>query len=113
MPPDRDQAALLDIAKASRTILDFIRGLGEQDFLQDAKTQSAVIHQLLIVGEATKRLSAAFRAAHSDIPWARIARMRDLMIHHYAGVRPAEVWRAADTDVPALLKLLEPLLPKE
>ena len=37
-------------------------------FLGDRKSQSAVLHQLVIIGEATKRLSEEFRTLHHQIP---------------------------------------------
>ena len=111
MPPDRDQAVILDILTAGKLILDFRKGLDQAGFLEDRKTQSAVIHQLLIIGEASKRLSPAFKSAHPGVPWDDIARMRDKMIHHYEGVNRHEVWNAVARDVPALLAYLEPLAP--
>jgi len=113
MPPERDAATLLDIVTAARLILEFMEGLDYPRFEADAKTQSAMIHQFLIIGEATKRLSDPFTTAHVEIPWTAIARMRDKMIHHYEAVDLREVWRAAETDVPSLLASLEPLLPPE
>jgi len=81
-------------------------------FLQDIKTQSAVLHQLMVMGEAVKRLSQDFRSHHPEIPWALVAGMRDKLIHGYDIVDLHEVWRTADVvDVPGLLSLLEPLLP--
>ncbi|MBE3069798.1 MAG: DUF86 domain-containing protein [Planctomycetes bacterium] len=111
MPLDRDPAAVLDIVTAARLILEFKRGMDFATFASDAKTLSAIIHQLLIIGEATKRLSAEFKAAHPAIPWQDVARMRDKMIHHYEEVNRREVWRAAETDIPALLDALAPLRP--
>jgi len=58
MPLNLDQDALIDIAAAARRALRFAAGMDRDAFLADDKTQSAVIHQLLILGEATKRLSA-------------------------------------------------------
>ena len=107
-----DQAILLDMVTAARLILRFRMGLDLEGFLADIKTQSAVCHQVLILGEAVKRLSAGFRSAHPEIPWSRIAKMRDKMIHQYEVVDPEEVWKAAEVDVPALLAALEPLLSK-
>jgi len=66
----------------------------------------------MIMGEAVKRLSSDFRARHSEIPWGLIAGMRDKLIHGYDIVDLDEVWRTAVVDVPDLLSLLEPLLPK-
>jgi uncharacterized protein with HEPN domain len=50
----RDEAHLLDILKAARLAVEF-KGAGEKaEFLADAKTQSAVLHQLLIIGEQSR-----------------------------------------------------------
>src|SRR5437899_9126453 len=98
----RDEAVLLDILKAANLATEFVRGFDKASFLADAKTQSAVLHQLLVIGEATKRLSEAFRNQHSTIPWSAIARMRDILIHHYDTVDLDEVWKTANTDVPVL-----------
>lgn len=107
----RDSAALLDIARAARLVIEFTGGMGHDAFLQDAKTQSAVLHQFLILGEAVKRLSGEFCAGHPDIPWALIAGMRDKLIHEYNEVDLNEVWRTVQRDVPDLLRYVEPLRP--
>jgi uncharacterized protein with HEPN domain len=107
----RDSAALLDIVKAARLVIEFTGGMDQDTFLQDAKTQSAVLHQLLILGEAVKRLSGEFRASHPAIPWALIAGMRDTLIHEYNAVDLYEVWRTAQRDVPELLRYVEALIP--
>jgi uncharacterized protein with HEPN domain len=111
MPPDRDPATILDIVLAGRRIGDFVSGQDFEDFSADLKTQSAVLLQLLIIGEAAKRLSAAFREQHSEIPWSDIMRMRDKLIHHYEEVDLGLVWKAVRKDVPELLTLLKPLIP--
>jgi uncharacterized protein with HEPN domain len=108
----RDEAILLDIARAARLVLEFKGGLDRTAFLEDIKTQSAVLHQLMVMGEAVKRLSTDLRNRHPEIPWALIAGMRDNLIHGYDIVDLDEVWKTADADVPAMLSLLEPLLPK-
>jgi uncharacterized protein with HEPN domain len=64
----RDDATLLDIARAAHLIQTFIAGIAKDDFLVDQKTQSAVLHQLTILGEAVKRLSRAFRDQHPILP---------------------------------------------
>jgi uncharacterized protein with HEPN domain len=108
----RNAAVLLDIARAGRLVLEFKRGTDKATFLQDLKTQSAVLHQLMIMGEAVKRLSSDFRAEHSEIPWSLVAGMRDKLIHGYDIVDLDEVWKTAEADVPELLHSIEPLLPK-
>ncbi len=69
------------------------------------------MHQLLILGEAVKRLSDAFRNSHSELPWQMMAGMRDVLIHHYDGVDIDEVWNTVRKDLPKLLQIVEPLIP--
>lgn len=107
----RDNATLLDIAKAARLVLEFKQGFDRSAFLNDAKTQSAILHQLLILGESVKRLSDEFRARHPQIPWRLIAGMRDKLIHDYDDVDLDEVWRVAEWDIPQLIQMIEPFLP--
>ena len=106
-----DDAALLDIVRAMRLLIDFRGEADKAAFLADAKTQAAVIHQLLIVGEAVKRLSDDFRQEHPSVPWRMIAGMRDILIHQYVAVDLHEVWKTAQSDIPRLLAYLEPLIP--
>jgi uncharacterized protein with HEPN domain len=76
----RDEAHLLDILKAARLAIEFA-GPARAGFVEDAKSQSAAIHQLMVIGEAVKRLSPEFRQAHPEIPWKLIAGTRDKLIH--------------------------------
>jgi uncharacterized protein with HEPN domain len=109
----RDEATLLDISEAARRILQFKEGLSLESFLADVKTQSAMTHQFMIIGEAAKRLTPEFTSHHPAIPWQAMARMRDKLIHQYEAVDPYEVWKAAEKDIPELLSFLGPLLPAE
>ena len=109
----RDDVVLLDIEKAGRLVVTFAHGMTKDAFLEDIKTQSSVLYQLTVIGEAVKRLSQDFRAQHSEIPWALIAGMRDHLIHGYDIVDWDEVWKTTTQDVPDLLIRLEPFLPKQ
>ena len=106
----QDEVILLDIIRAANLAVNFKEGLDKEDFLQDLKTQSAVLHQLLVMGEAVKRLSMEFREQHPHIPWKLMAGMRDVLIHGYDIVDLNEVWKTVEIDVPQLLPQLEALL---
>ncbi len=109
----RDETTLLDIEKAVRLVLVFVQDMEKEQFFQDVKTQSAVLHQLTVLGEAVKRLSRPFRHQHPAIAWSLIAGMRDHLIHGYDTVDLDEVWNTVVRDIPALLIQLEPLLPPD
>lgn len=101
-----DEVTLLDIITAGKRIEQFVAGCDRDGFLRDIKSQSAVLHQLLIIGEAAKRLSAAFRDGRPSVPWRQIAGMRDKLIHGYDAVDLEEVWKTVSADVPALVREL-------
>ncbi len=106
-----DEIIMLDIIHAARLAMDFKQGLDKTEFLEDIKTQSAVLHQLMVMGEAVKRLSMGYRDEHPHIPWKVIAGMRDVLIHGYDIVDLNEVWKTVDVDVPQVMPLLEKLVP--
>lgn len=107
---ENDQASLFDIRDAALAIGEFLQDIDHDKFIEDRKTQSAVIHQLLIIGEAVKRLSEELRANQTEIPWPLIARTRDILIHHYEGVDLEEVWRIAVNDLPELSESITRIL---
>src|SRR5919201_6400077 len=109
----RDDATLLDILRAARLVVAFKGDLDQSAFLNDLKTQSAILHQLLVLGEAVKRLSEEFRTRHSAMPWRMIAGMRDKLIHAYDAVDLDAVWRTVSIDISNLITLLEPLEPRQ
>ena len=109
----RDSATLLDMLKAARLAVQFKAGFDKTGFLGDPKTQSAILHQLLVLGEAIKRLSEEFRALHPEVPWRMVAGMRDKLIHEYDAVDLEEAWKTINSDIPRLIALLEPLAPRE
>ncbi|MBW4521010.1 MAG: DUF86 domain-containing protein [Scytolyngbya sp. HA4215-MV1] len=103
-PRDLDYVA--DILAAARLIQTFLVGRDWSGFETDLMCQS--IRQLEIIGEATKRLSVAFRDHHPDLPWQKMAGMRDILIHAYDAVDLDEVWNAANQSIPRLIEQLEP-----
>jgi uncharacterized protein with HEPN domain len=69
--------------------------------------QDAVIRELSIIGEATKRLSKRMRNAHRGLPWKEITGMRDKLIHDYFGVDLEVVWHTVKHDLPPLKAALK------
>lgn len=99
-----------------RHILDAIQkiesyvSVGHETFITTSHWQDAVIRQLEIIGEATKRLSPELRSRHPQIPWKRIAGLRDVLIHDYLGVDISMVWQITQTFLPELKLQVDAIL---
>ena len=63
----------------------------------------AIRYRVFTIGEAVKALSSDLRDAHPEVPWSDIARMRDLIGHHYCKLDP-QIVRATIGDPIALLR---------
>jgi uncharacterized protein with HEPN domain len=107
----RETTLLLDMFRAASQIVQFKGEMDFEQFRMDAKTQSALIHQFLLIGEVAKLISDDFKKSNPSIPWSAMARMRDKLIHHYRGVDLREIWNAAEVEIPKLLAFLEKQLP--
>lgn len=112
MSKRRDGDFLHDIREAIQRILTYTAGLAYQQFMEDIKTQDAVVRNLEIIGEATKNLSANLRKSHPSVPWKDLMGVRDKMIHHYFGVNYEIVWTIANEELASLLPRLEEILAK-
>ena len=95
---------LIDIDEAIRRIEFYAQDTNYENFLEDIKTQDAVIRNLEIIGEAAKNITDKLKEKHPQILWKDLAGIRDKLIHHYFGVNLEIVWTVIDEDLPQLRK---------
>ncbi len=97
------------IQSSLKRIISYTTGLNRELFLENLMVQDAIVRQLEIIGEATKKISLDFRNQHQSIPWIDMAAMRDKLIHDYIDVDFNMVWNTASEDIPKLELLLRNL----
>ena len=107
MSKREDGAILQDIKEAIKRIISFTSGIAYEEFLQDLKTQDAVIRNIEILGEAAKLLSHKIKEGYPEIPWKDIAGTRDRLIHDYFGVNIDIIWGIAKNEIPLLAEHLK------
>ncbi|EZP31141.1 hypothetical protein BW33_02373 [Pseudomonas sp. RIT288] len=68
--------------QAASDALVFVEGLSKEEFVDDKRTQQAVIMSLVIIGEAATKIMdrfPEFAAQNTQIPWRSMRGMRLLM----------------------------------
>jgi len=102
---------LNDVLESIDAITTYIKGVDRMTFLANGMMMDAVQKRLEVMGEAVKGLDASLKGRHPDVPWQRIAGMRDVLSHGYFGVDLNRVWEVAVRDLPVLraqlLKVME------
>ncbi len=101
---------LKHILESIEAIESHARNISKENFLDNIKTQDAVVRRLEIIGEAAKNLPDSLKNKYSKIPWKKISSTRDILIHEYFGVNEKLVWRIVKNDIPKLKKQIARLL---
>lgn len=101
-----DSVYINQIIESVGKINSFTQGLNRDGFFADAKTQSAVIMQLLLIGEISKKISEKAKQ-NIDLPWKDIVGFRDRAIHNYFEIDLDIVWNTVISDIPELAKQLK------
>ena len=101
---------LEDTKEAVLRINAYTENLSYEQFLEDKKTQDAVVRNLEIIGEAAKNISEELKKKFPQIRWKDLAGVRDKLIHHYFGVNFDIVWNIVKQELPELLSQLEEIL---
>jgi len=73
-----------------------------EDFLANDLVQDGVIRNLMVIGEAVILIPEPLKCQYPNIPWRKIAGMRDILIHAYFGIHNEILWDAIKNKIPEL-----------
>jgi len=107
MPSDRERDWLEDILEAIQMIEVFVTGMELAGFQDDTKTRYAVVHALLIISEASRRLSNAIKERHPDIPWRDVANSGNIYRHEYHNINDKMIWKTVADRLPLLKRAIK------
>ena len=96
----RNQIALEDILKFCSKIEIYLKDMSKVDFENSELVIDAVLRNLELIGEASKRLSNDFMDKYSNIPWKKIIGLRNIVIHEYSDVDLDIIWDIVTKNIP-------------
>jgi uncharacterized protein with HEPN domain len=104
---------LTDIITSIDKIQKYTSSLNYDEFIEDEKTIDAVTHNLMIIGEATKKIPPEIRIKYSQIEWQKIAGLRDFIAHVYFSINKQIVWNVVETKLDELKNCVQLILENE
>ena len=102
MPFNDVRSTLTDIIETIGTIRRFTAGIEQAQFLDDEMRVYATTYALMVVSEASLRLSPEVKDRHPDIPWRAIAGAGNVYRHDYQNLARDQIWRTATTGLSVL-----------
>lgn len=109
----RERPYLLDILLAAEQARAFIAGREGSVLTDDVLVRAGVLHFLTVIGEAATRiLKIESPEQLPDLPWRKMADLRNVIVHEYEGINLGRIWRVLDVELPIVIGTLAPLFPE-
>ena len=103
---------LEDISSECINIKMFVNGVTYEEFTENLEKVYAVVKAFENIGEAVKNIPIEITQEYPDIPWSEIAKMRDVLTHHYFGVDDKVLWDTLDEDFNTFEETVNSILSK-
>lgn len=107
---NKDKAYLVDIAESMRLAVRYLGDTSFEAFIVDDQVLDAVHRRLEIIGEATKRMTPSIRDQQPQVPWQKMAGMRDRLIHGYDRIELDLVYDTVKNIMPPLIPLVQAMI---
>ena len=101
-----------DISSECINIKTFVTGVSYEAFSDNLEKVYAVVKAFENIGEAVKNIPPEITQEYPEIPWSEIAKMRDVLTHHYFGVDDKVLWDTIDEDFDAFENTINTILKK-
>jgi len=98
-----------DMISFAEKALSYTYGFDQQHFVASGLNYDATVRNLELIGEAATHIPDEVRQNNPQIPWRIIISTRNRLIHGYLGIDNDTLWSIIQTDIPALLPLLQHL----
>lgn len=108
--PNRDRQSLEDMLCAARKVIAYAQDATRGTLPAAPMRLDAMLYEIVVMGEAARRLSPAIRAAHPAVPWRDIIGMRSVVTHGYDQIDDDELWQVIEHDLPELIRKLAAIL---
>ena len=99
-----------DIANECKNIRNFVKDLTYEEFTNNLEKVYAVAKAFENIGEAVKNIPKEITQNYSHIPWSEVAKMRDILTHHYFGVDDKILWDTLEEDFDEFEKVIYDML---
>lgn len=99
-----------DILQAIKHIQKYTKGMDLAEFKKNSLVLDAVVRNLEVIGEASKKIPLEMKKRSVSIEWKKISGLRDILIHEYFGVDISIVWDVVENKLPGLKKEVSRLL---
>ena len=97
---------IIDIATECKNIRNFVENISYEEFTENLEKVYAVAKAFENIGEAVKNIPKELTNEYPSIPWSEIAKMRDVLTHHYFGVDDKVLWDTLDEDFDEFEKVI-------
>jgi hypothetical protein len=94
-----DRLLLTDILQSAENIRSFAAGKTRSHLEDDKLLQSALLHELSVIGEAATKVSSTLKDKYPLLPWREISGFRNQIVHAYFSLDLNMVWETVSNDV--------------
>lgn len=108
-----DTNRLDDILTALDNIKEILAGVSLHQFLDDVTIHSAVLFQLIVIGEAAANTSSIVQQQYPHVSWRKIKKLRNVVVHEYFALEGKLVWNVVVKDLPILETQIKNILEQD